>query len=355
MAEQIRNWLIAATSAVAVFFLLGYIIVESFIYAVDFQGMFWFSDAFYARAGGRLILDLTRSLLFHPILALTSGLVSWALIKFLAGLSLRIGTFAGQIFPRCRTIDWNEIGYASAGILLSIALLNYDPPFKAWLSLEQLKANLDIRGVANGLFLLESVPAYHRLLPKPAVWIYVAVFFPFVLLLGWVFTRRMFRSRAPRAETPGDVLSDSPSASDTNTAARSGAGLGLWAVFFIYAILFVFGYGHHVYDWRISQVEMPIIEGDMDVGQSQTEQFSSTMSEDPNGESGFAHQIFPSKSSAYLVARLADAYFFLVVESELDVGRLVSYREDQVGSITFRLDPVFSLRQVRDRSPGDVR
>ena len=40
-----------------VLYILGFIIVETFIFSMKLEGIFWLSDEFYARAGGRFILD----------------------------------------------------------------------------------------------------------------------------------------------------------------------------------------------------------------------------------------------------------------------------------------------------------
>jgi hypothetical protein len=322
---------------VAVFFLLGYIIVESFINALEFQGMFWFSDAFYARAGSRFLLDIARSVLFHPILAVTAGFGVWVLIR----ASARLCTWADRFRPGCET-QCRDMGMIVLALLFSLLLLSYDMFFDPWLSMDKLIAHLGEEKSIHVnilIFLLEWVPRYDMLLPKPAVWLYVNLFLPVAVLLGRDLLRTIIQARTSRSI-------DQDSGSLENATRRTKGPYLMWAAFIIYTILFVYGYGHYIYDWRVAQLTMPTAH-QLEYGDSVSADSTSGFGK-PSDTVDTVNELLPlvHEPTVYLVAHINEAYFFWIQDSELDVGRIVSSRHDKVDAVSFPLRQNLSLRKL---------
>lgn len=357
--ESIRNWLLVATSTVVVFFLLGYIIVESFIYALDFQGMFWFSDAFYTRAGSRFLLDIARSFLFHPIFTLTAGFGVWLLIRTSYRSCMWLDRFGSGYGKHCH--DTTLIAWA---LLFSLLLLNYDIFFKPWLSQDEIVAVLGLKNTYPAkiaIFLLERVPSYELLLPKPAVWLYVILFLPIAVFLGRELLHPIIHARTTH-------IGDHDIESHVNTVQQPERRYLLWAAFIIYTILFVYGYGHYVYDWRVAQLTIPTaqqLEDGSSASKNRISGFNSTLGNfddsndmshnrtskpiaaNPQGAAITSEPLplIPSPS-VYLLAHINEYYFFWIKDSDLDIGRIVSSRHDTFDTVSFPLRQYHSLREL---------
>jgi hypothetical protein len=353
--ESIRNWLLVATSTAVVFFLLGYVIVESFISALEFQGMFWFSDAFYARAGSRFLLDVARSVLFHPILTVTAGFGVWLLIR----ASSRICMWVDRLRPG-HVNQCHDITLIVISLLFSLLLLNFGKFFDPWLSLDKLLAHLGEQksmSATIGIFLLERVPRYEMLLPKPAVWLYVILFLPLAVFLGRDLLHPIIQARASH-------IADQDTGSLENSVRRTEGRYLLWAAFIIYTILFVYGYGHYVYDWRVAQLTIPTahqLEHGGSVSTDPTSGFErplatvdviSGMNRNISTETAAANTkisqplpLVPSPS-VYLLAQINEDYFFWIKDSDVDIGRIVSSRHDAFNTVSFPLRQHHSLREL---------
>ena len=119
-----------------------------------------------------------------------------------------------------------------------------------------------------------------------------------------------------------------------------------WISCILYFVVFVVSYGFYIYDWRVAQIDLQqlsdtVVENPSQVG-------GGVMDTAAEGENMGLPRMREAPK-AYLLARLEDGYFFWVVQTPLDLGRIVSLRSEDVTTISFRLDQVFSLRQLRSR------
>lgn len=66
LVKQIGTTLALLGGTVAVFYALGFLVVQCFINSADVAGMFWFSREYYEEAGGKFLVEIVRTPLMKP-------------------------------------------------------------------------------------------------------------------------------------------------------------------------------------------------------------------------------------------------------------------------------------------------
>lgn len=310
LVQQIGSTLAALGSAVAVFYALGFLVVQCFINSADVAGMFWFSREYYEEAGGKFLVEIVRTPLMKPaffvlylafLVYLIPGQEAFSKVSSEGGFGKKITEIYRQ----------NRI---KAGFFLSITTVTYF--FVAYFD----------RWAGSRFFVDYVMPVFFWSQDTPSEQKSALLFFsltvPVVFALA-VFIRRLFKNSASKG--------------------RLGAAVFLYILF---VSILPISYGRYLYDIKAVPINNP-----------------KRMYELSNIKSDLSNA-----SKMWFLGRFGGKYLFLrkdnlITDPKADIhtialgrteGVVESLNEADVKNMNFTLERADSLRSLMKASKTGV-
>lgn len=342
--SQMVGWLGAGT---ALFFILGFTIVETYIFSIKLEGIFWFSNEFYARAGGRFLLDIVQSLLFTVYIVLP---YFWLLLRLLPSAHLMERCVRGDS-KALRNYRIRVTALLATTLLSFILMVNYDrlwatPQAGQDISENQdtLEANPSVgtaqdtapqwetsQATRSFLHTVKQIDYFAVLTENLKKFIYIDLFLPVAILLGLF----LYKSRPTAWTFPK----------------RRIAFRGMALVFVIYVCIFVISYARFVYDWQVVRL-FGVAPGELGTSRQMPDRQPQTPEPADTGQEtdlqrswGRGYKAYPYRG-VYLIAAVGGNYLFLEKHQGYEVGRILSADKKEFPLMRFDLRKTTPLRQL---------
>lgn len=311
MTQKITKTLSIFGGGAALFYVIGFTVVKTYVHSIGLDGMFILSKEFYIDAGGSFLLEMVRAPLLMPHVFFAYLFLLYLLIPKVEKLTK--STISG------RDIDERTV---------------YNFNFKQWFEMSLLF-----------LLVLLTIPIILRYASVNTDLTYA--FYRGGLIFDYAWEKNISDNYSLMffiVVTPLTIISGLFSYRFRNISWRDSKSKWTYTYFLITYVVFLviipISYGYHVYDWKLVPIKDPTVVQSIIKGEEETTQI---MSDE------FPEQI-------WLLGKFSDRYFFFAKTGYFGDNVIQFVNANRITHLTFDTKNTENLRaQIRSLEFSEVQ